>query len=410
MKILIVEDDLHKAARISSVLKGCVPKNDPVGGRLIHAKNIADARQHLSETEFDLMVLDVRIPIRYGEDPDDAAGIQLLEQLFIDEEYQRPRYVVGLSGIEHLYTEAAAKFHRHGWILLKYSPTDSYWSDSLAYFVKHINTVAGNTLPTHLPADIVVLAALEDPEFVSLREVFPELNGPRTLDGKTLYWEGEIEIGGTTLRVVAGYSWQMGLTAAAVLTDKFINTFKPRLVAMVGICAGFEMDIALGDVIVATQSWEWQGGKIRDTNQGPTLSIAPEPYRASQSVITDMHAMTAGKGFAQNITTRYFPQDTGSVWKVHFGPMVSGLSVVASAAVMDEAKLQHRKMLGLEMEAYAVYTAAEFNSHDCLRVVLKGVCDFGTSVKADNFQKIAAMRSCICLRTLLERTPQNYTR
>ena len=400
MNILIVEDDDSKYVRVCDAIKSSRAEKgtDPVD--LVRATTIADSRQYLSARQFDLMILDVRVPIRNHEDPDDNAGIQLLEQLFIDDEYKRPKYVVGLSGVETLYTAASKKFHRHGWILLQYSATDHAWSDALSYFVKHINTIAP-AQESHASADVVILAALEDPEFVSIREVFPELKGPRTLDGKTLYWEGNVQGLQGPIRIVAGYSWQMGLTAAAILANKFINEFSPKLVAMTGICAGFEESIKLGDVIVATQSWEWQGGKIKDVPEGPSLAAAPEPYRASQSIITKFRSLSVDKGFCSGLTREFFPQDVGQAWTIHYGPMVSGLSVVASATVMHEAQQQHRKMLGLEMEAYAIYAAAELSSRECKRVVLKGVCDFGTSEKADNFQKKAAMRSALCLRALL---------
>lgn len=400
MRILIVEDDQAKYQRICEVVKACRSVEDSSLFEITRASTVADSRQLLSTQNFDLMVLDVRVPIRDNEDPDDNAGIQLLEQLFLDDEYNRPKYVVGISGVEALYQSASKKFHRHGWILLQYSPTDQTWCNALSYFVRHIDTLAV-PVEKHAPADVVILAALEDPEFTSIREVFPELQGPRTLDGKTLFWEGEVTGNDGPLRVVAGYSWQMGLTAAAVLADKFLNEFKPKLLAMTGICAGFEKTINLGDVIVATQSWEWQGGKIKDGPEGPTLAAAPEPYRASQSIITNLRSLSLDKDFHLSLTRQFYPQDTGQTWSLHYGPMVSGLSVVASATVMAEAQQQHRKMLGLEMEAYAIYAAAELNSHECKRIVLKGVCDFGTSEKADNFQKKAAMRSALSLRALI---------
>jgi nucleoside phosphorylase len=293
-------------------------------------------------------------------------------------------------------------------VLLRYSPSDHTWADSLAYFVKHIGAISGasSVLPR---ADVVILTALEDPEFSAIRTVFPELSGPRSLDEKTLYWEGEISIGGHSLRIVAGYSWQMGLTAAAVLASKFISAFKPKIIAMTGICAGFEDDIALGDVIVATQSWEWQGGKLKDSADGTALAAAPEPYRASRTLVTDLHALSANTKLIDAVTREFFPRDIGSTWKVHFGPMVSGLSVVASSTVMAEVKTQHRKMLGLEMEAYAIYAAAEFNAYECQRIVIKGACDFGSAEKSDNFQNISALRSALTLRSLLTENIFKYS-
>ncbi|MBO9537348.1 hypothetical protein [Herbaspirillum sp.] len=406
MKVLILEDERGKAGRIEGVIRDA----SSVDLEIIKSSSVLEASTQLEETTFDLLILDVRVPMRPDQDPDDAGGIALLDSLQAESSLKTPRYIVGVSGVERLFESAARRFHRQGWVLLSYSPTSTEWADSLSYFVTHVSELKKAEEHRTESADVVILTALNSPEFDAVRKVFPELKGPRPLDSKTLCWEGEIHTSAGKVRVAAGYSWQMGLTAAAILASKFLKQYEPRLIAMVGICAGYEKEVALGDVIVATQSWEWQGGKIVEGEHGAELSASPEPFRASQKTLADLRILASDSQFSVPYTREYFPQDIEGKWALHFGPMVSGLSVVASAQTMGEIRKQHRKVLSLDMEAYAIYAASELNELDSQSIVIKGVCDFGNSHKGDDFQRVSAMRSAMVMRALLEKCPRNFVK
>lgn len=398
MKVLIIEDDRQKLDRVTSVLHHALPN----GLSLTCSVTIAEGKELLEAEVFDLLILDVRVPLREREEPLDNAGILLLEELLLDNRYCRPKYIVGLSGVESLYATASATFHRHGWVLLQYSPTDSAWSEALEYFARHASAATPDSRGSTNAADVVILTALENPEFMALRQVFPELNGPRPLDSKTLVWEGSITTAKGSVKIAAGYSWQMGLTAASILAGRFLSSFNPKLLAMTGICAGYSDSVALGDVVAANQSWEWQGGKLAEDDGKTAFRPSPEPYRASQEILTALHAIQSSPTTLSELTRKYCVQDSGRAWEVKFGPMVSGSAVVASGQTMTEIRKQHRKVLALEMEAYAIYAAAELSPQQCNRIVLKGVCDFGDSHKDDSMQMAAALRSAISLRAILE--------
>jgi nucleoside phosphorylase len=54
-------------------------------------------------------------------------------------------------------------------------------------------------------------------------------------------------------------------------------------------------------------------------------------------------------------------------------------------------KAQHRKLLGIEMEAYGVMCAADdLPTPQPRAIVLKGVSDFADSAKSDAFREYAA--------------------
>lgn len=399
MKVLLLEDDDSKANRVREVIVSAA------GGYadICTCNDVATARQNLNAAVFDLIVLDVQVPIRRDEAPEDTAGVELLKELLEDGAHKLPRYVVGVTGIERLYDDCSTVFSAHGWALLPYSPASGEWADALRYFVGHVarHAVAQQqTGATEAPVDVVILTALEQPEFYGLKTAFPELKGPRPLDEKTLLWEAEIPGPKRPLRIAATFAWQMGLTATALLSERLITSLRPSLFAMTGICAGFPDSVRLGDVIVATQSWEWQGGKLVPGKDGTSLQPAPEPYRPSAAVLTALKQCTSLDA-VREVISKYFPSDSGSSWTTHFGTLVSGLSVVAAKEKMDEVRLQHRKVIGVEMESYAIYAAARFHPLSPHSIVVKGVCDFGDSSKNDAFQLPAAIRSALLLRALI---------
>jgi CheY-like chemotaxis protein len=80
MNILIVEDDESKLARIVAVLHNLTGAEMPEL-KLTCSDCLVDARQQLADHEFDLMILDIRLPVRKNENPDDNAGMLLIDQL-----------------------------------------------------------------------------------------------------------------------------------------------------------------------------------------------------------------------------------------------------------------------------------------------------------------------------------------
>jgi nucleoside phosphorylase len=64
----------------------------------------------------------------------------------------------------------------------------------------------------------------------------------------------------------------------------------------------------------------------------------------------------------------------------------------------------HRELIGVEMEIYGLYAAANNSSNPRPKVfALKSVCDFADSEKDDKAHKYAAYTSARVLEALMER-------
>ena len=87
---------------------------------------------------------------------------------------------------------------------------------------------------------------------------------------------------------------------------------------------------------------------------------------------------------------------------MHIGPIATGSAVQADSRTV-EILVQHRKAIGLEMEAYGVMAAAhEAPLPDVKSFVMKSVSDFADSDKKDEFQTYAAYSSATALRVFAE--------
>ncbi|HND33196.1 MAG TPA: hypothetical protein PLA94_24530, partial [Myxococcota bacterium] len=61
--------------------------------------------------------------------------------------------------------------------------------------------------------------------------------------------------------VVATWATRMGEVAAVTTAVPLIERFRPRAIAMCGVCAGRRGDVQRGDVICANQVWQYEAGK-----------------------------------------------------------------------------------------------------------------------------------------------------
>eukprot|EP01116_Phalansterium_solitarium_P022895 TRINITY_DN7749_c0_g2_i1.p1 TRINITY_DN7749_c0_g2~~TRINITY_DN7749_c0_g2_i1.p1 ORF type:complete len:613 (-),score=67.91 TRINITY_DN7749_c0_g2_i1:215-2053(-) len=117
---------------------------------------------------------------------------------------------------------------------------------------------------------------------VANRNRFVQPNGIVVYHGSFLNENGE------ELQVKFISASEMGARTTASMLPGLLDTFKPRWVAMTGICAGFPDKCNLGDVVVATRAVDLtQGGK--ETSDGVQVGAQhPEPSMPMRNWITQI--------------------------------------------------------------------------------------------------------------------------
>lgn len=244
-------------------------------------------------------------------------------------------------------------------------------------------------------SDIAIVCALEQPELDAVQHALGgESEWAETGDTRYAHVYRETTLttnSGKPLRVVATASTSMGLTAAAIATTQLIMQFRPRIVVMIGIAAGTRSGgKEFGDVLVADPSVDYNSGKVVDSDG--IREFLPDPYplgiNARLRSVLLRHARN-DQTFL-DIRKRWRGKLPLKENKLHIGPLGAADQVIDDHSRILEITKNWRKLVGVEMETYAVYRACHESPEPKPRFVsFKSVCDFAAE-KTDSWQRYAA--------------------
>lgn len=391
LSVLILEDEYDKMVEIVQTIVG-----EGIDIEFIRqVTNANDARREMRLKQYDLLILDMNVPAMIGAPATADGGISLLKMLKLDLQINFPLQVIGITAKEDLFEDSNKQMNAMSWTLCRYEPANDIWRNQLSEKIRYLKKMKGKMITDIYPNyDIVLITALREIEFDAV------LNLPldweeRYFEGDPVcYHEGKLMSKFGPLRILAASSLRMGMPSAAALAMKMTAMFTPKVLAMVGICAGKKDVTALGDIIVADPVWDWGSGKIKEENGKEVFAISPHQLSIDSAYRSKIKSVKDNKELITEIRSHWTEAVPEGLLKVHIGPMASGASVVANAEKMASIELQNRGMIGLEMEAYAVMAASEYsNSPRPKPVVIKSVCDFGDSEKHSKWQRYAAYTS-----------------
>lgn len=251
--------------------------------------------------------------------------------------------------------------------------------------------------------DILVVCALYDPElqfFLSMVEDEEEFTDqlPR-IEIKRTYYKGTLAPKGSSstrpLRIVALSQDDTGMVDCAALTLEGILAFRPRLVAMTGVCAGRrDMGVQKGDLIIPREVWTYDTGKYTESE------FKPEPKRCRVNDLVRQRIRRKGPEIVEEIAFELDSPGEGYVPKIHTELMACGSAVIDREGMLEEIAHQHRKIVGLDMESYALLRAIELADKQITGMIVKGVMDFAAD-KTDEMKERAAFWSASFLAKFL---------
>jgi nucleoside phosphorylase len=127
---------------------------------------------------------------------------------------------------------------------------------------------------SHLQPDILIVTALKM-EFEALLEAAKSMSATpdeplnlveRDAEDPARYFEFDyVPRQGSPIKLAVSYPDRMSSLPANSLTSALIERLKPRCIAMCGVCAGNPGDVALGDVIFAEITYQYDEGKRAET-------------------------------------------------------------------------------------------------------------------------------------------------
>lgn len=238
----------------------------------------------------------------------------------------------------------------------------------------------------------VVLTALEL-EYRAVREHLTDLQVWEHSAG-TLFEVGTIR--GTGVRIAVAIAGE-GNQSSAVVTERACGAFSPRMLLLVGVAGALHTEVALGDVVVATRIYAYQGGK--EDSSG--FLVRPRAWDAPHHLEQRARYLTRTSWWRPLL-----PDITNCGFRIHFKPVLAGEVVFDSpdSSLAELAYRHYNDAVAVEMESAGVSLAARLNR--ALPVLtIRGISDRADGAKATydsaGWPAVAAARAAAFALTLV---------
>jgi len=393
---LIVEDDARKCAKIKAELERVLLDETP---SISIANNVHDAGKALKDRHFDLMILDIHVPMRPGESPREDGGATFLTQIQSRHDFNLPSHVIGLTAYTNLLKVHAALFAEFTWALIHYDPSVDEWERRLELKVQYIVNSKAVEASRDYQHDLGIVTALDHNELETVLALDAHWHRTVIPGDDTFYHLGHFSRDHKNLSVVAASAIQVGMPAATGLAMKLCSHFKPRYLAIVGIAAGVRG--GMGDILIADRTWDYGSGKSiggRSSDGTPfghaVFEPAPTAIPLDPELLQKFTAFVRLDHTLRGIEAGWKGARSSTALGVQIGPIASGASVLENRPLIETIKSHDRKLIGIEMETYGVFLAARICPSPRPKAMsIKSICDLGDTKKDDDWQRYAAYTS-----------------
>jgi nucleoside phosphorylase/tetratricopeptide (TPR) repeat protein len=215
--------------------------------------------------------------------------------------------------------------------------------------------------------------------------------------------------------VVAFVNKEAGNTESAIVTTNFLHNWYPRLMCLVGICAGINGKTKIGDVILPSKIHDRQI-KVFKNNR---YSVRTTTYLRSDFIdgLLKVHGIDIIK--YKELCKTELSKELSLALTVRDSLMIDvnkineNINILDGSLISDNILIRDsryfrgvlteldEKCRGADMEAAGFVRSCMIESHELPWIISRGVSDFGDGDKSDSFQPLAAKTACLALRELL---------
>ena len=185
-----------------------------------------------------------------------------------------------------------------------------------------------------------------------------------------------------------------GNVQTAVVMNELKASFSLRCAALVGMAAGLEGKVALGDVVVAEQILEFEFARMTDDGpqyQPRTTVVSPRYLRSAALVSRNASDWTARcRALASEASTRTpeasINERALGAWhpRVHLGVILAGAKLLEDGSLPRLQAELHDRVRAAEMEGAGFSAVCE--AADVAWMVVRGIADFGKPKRARYWQ------------------------
>ena len=386
--ILIMDDSDVKVGELRQVISTILPNGEIC---IDVASTITEGRDAMHDKLYDLLILDMVMPMHEGEEQSHSAGSEYLAEIYENESIKTPLQVIGLTEYEAEFTQQQQDFRDKLWHLLFYSQKNKQWRKDLKQKILQLHQFKKSleaSIVNRCKYDIGIICALKD-EFDQMLKAFvrcewqylenPSL--PYTFRTTTITTAGMHE-----LRIIAACADKAGVCSTSVLATALYSTFKVDIIFMTGITAGFKTDdVNLEDIIVAESINDYAIGKV----------VEDAEHLGELKLLHEIQQIPAHRSLVSKVSAYLTDHDEEPV---RISKTVCGPFVMSSKTIMDSLLQDDRKYQALDMEGFALYLAA--HTLDKKALWIKAVSDYGYE-KENSHQKDCAFKSAKFLYELL---------
>lgn len=397
-----MDDTPDKTAKIKTVLKErCLLKEEEIEW----AGSINSGRRKLALTVYDLLILDLVMPINDGDEVEaEGSSENFIDELSRVGRLHKPVYIIALTQYEEKVEKHKQSYAKKLWKLIHYDLKETDWEDVLQEAVDTIVATKEQLLKSIVEErhyDVGILCALPE-EFEQMKLAFGNQWSSVPNDGMP-YQLYAIQLRtelGHTIKVIACCNNVPGMQAAAITASFMLSRFDLGTLFMTGFCAGFKKkgksDVNLGDLFIADSEYDYGSGKLIKKENGQEVMPEPRQLPFSYDILGKLNdfiseQVAASKVFAELKRADLLVDDM-QVPAIHVGPGACGSYVVSDETFMEQlVKDDNRNLKGLDMEGYGLYLAGHMLNKTC--VLIKGIADFGGEDKDDKYHKVCSYAS-----------------
>ena len=242
MKFLVIEDNNQKFDKVKSITDNIFINSS---NTITRSSNIRDAVSNIYQKQFDIIIIDIMVPQCDGEAPVDASDdfISAIE----NSELNKNTDVIVLTQHSTIASEKNQVFSKYAIPVILFQENEELWKSAIERSLERIKS--------RVTFDFLIFCALrkERQAYKNTTAELHEIEHLRGVDSMPM------EIDGVHGLCILQPS--MGLVEAATTTAQALERYRPKIVAMSGICAGVGPEINLCDLVIPTLCWEYQAGK-----------------------------------------------------------------------------------------------------------------------------------------------------
>lgn len=397
IKILILDDIQEKIDALRTTLQGLYPKGEI---DIESAGTISEGREFLQTNTYDLLILDMVLPNLVGEEASYNAGAVFLNEIYQNGSIKKPLQIIGLTEYESEFSRQQQEFKDKLWYLLFYSRTSEDWKEQLKTKVLQLGQYKKDVedeMKNKLKYDIGIICALSS-EFHQMLLAFSRVSWNSVhIDGIPFQFK-ECTVttrGMKDLRIIAACADKPGMCPTAILASTMYSMLNVDIIFMTGITAGIQVDnLQLDDIVIAESIIDYASGKIKEEGGDIKLLKEINQVSANRMLISKMSHFIADEDVKNEINSDLRERnlrDGRSNIDFRIAKTTCGPFVMSSTSIINELKLDERKLQALDMEGFGLYLTAQTLEKKALW--MKGVSDFADAHKGDGRHKICSYAS-----------------